>query len=429
MNTRIYEEATNWLVKHREADLDSKERGVFDNWLRESPQHVRAYLEMSGLWEDVYALDANWNPTPEQLITRARREGNVYSLADTVRATVRECYPQPVPPHPEGSVPSERSGPRGEISRGGRMRSLAIAATILIAVVAMTTLYWFNRNTYATNIGEQRSIVLADGSTVELNSRSRVRIRYSDSRRDVDLLDGQALFRVARNTARPFVVHSGTTDVRAVGTQFDVYKKRAGTVVTVVEGKVAILSSTLSTPQKSPVPDEKTGTGAETPANFLAYETSSGTAVSDLPSPPWTVSTPRGPSKSEQPSGSRKDEVGAGAVVLAAGEQITVPAVKPSRAGNLSTADSPQPANIAAATAWTYRTLMFDSSPLTEVAEEFNRYNTRQLVITDPALANIHISGMFSSVDPALLLKFLRTQPELNVEETDTQIRISKRRA
>ena len=64
---------------------------------------------------------------------------------------------------------------------------------------------------------------------------------------------------------------------------------------------------------------------------------------------------------------------------------------------------------------------------LTEVAQEFNRYNTRHLVIESPQLADFHISGVFSSVEPSLLLRFLQAQPELSVEESDTEIRVKKK--
>ncbi len=94
-------------------------------------------------------------------------------------------------------------------------------------------------------IGEQRSIALADGSTLELNSRSKVRVRYSEHERALELLEGQALFRVAKDTSRPFIVSCDGTRVRAVGTQFDVNKKRGGTVVTVVEGQVSVVSSVI----------------------------------------------------------------------------------------------------------------------------------------------------------------------------------------
>ena len=163
-------------------------------------------------------------------------------------------------------------------------------------------------------------------------------------------------------------------------------------MVTVVEGRVAVLASNLQLQDSLQTPDPSTARIAR-PAT----------------SPP-------------QNGGG-----GNNAVLLAAGEQLTVPAVRPTRAGNPVVTNSPQRANIAGAIAWTHRTLVFESSSLTDVAEEFNRYNTRPLVIKDPEPANIHISGVFSSVDSALLLKFLHTQPELSVEETETEIRISKR--
>jgi transmembrane sensor len=94
---------------------------------------------------------------------------------------------------------------------------------------------------YATTFGEQRSITLDDGSVVDINSHSKIRVRYSATERDVELLEGQALFRVAKNASRPFWVSSATTRVRAVGTEFDVYKRRSGTVVSVIEGRVAVL--------------------------------------------------------------------------------------------------------------------------------------------------------------------------------------------
>ena len=74
-------------------------------------------------------------------------------------------------------------------------------------------------------------------------ARSKVRIDFSRQQRDVELLAGQALFRVAKDHQRPFVVHAGMTSVRAVGTQFDVNRKSNGTVVTVIEGRVAVRSA------------------------------------------------------------------------------------------------------------------------------------------------------------------------------------------
>lgn len=374
MNTQIYEEATEWLIQHREGDLDPQRKAHFDAWLRESPQHVRAYLEMSAIWEELPALDADCNPTASELIARAGCEDNVHPLVGAARL-------------PGRAADAHRAAPAADSSqsqRSSRARVVAIAASFLIGIWGLATWYVLNRNTYSTDIGEQRSIVLSDGSTVELNSRSRVRVRYTTAQRDVDLLEGQAIFRVSHNTSRPFVVHSGSTNVLAVGTQFDVYRKPTATIVTVIDGRVQVLAGAAT----SPAPDAPAAT---TPGSA---------ALQSAPSH---------------------------AVLLSAGEQVTVAAHEPVGVADASPDGTPQPANLATATAWTQHTLVFESSSLTEVAEEFNRYNRRPLVITDPGIATMRISGMFSSIDPAVFLKFLRAQPELKVEETDGEIRVSRR--
>lgn len=391
MNTQIYEEAGDWIVKNREGDLDAREKERFDAWLRESPQNLRAYLEMSAVWEDVASIDPSLNANADELIARARAEGNIVPLESPSSLRTREP---------------------GETSRRKRTTPVlgsvglyyALAASILLTL-AGTWLYG-QRNTYSTGVGEQRSIVLNDGSTVELNSRSRIRVRFSNAERDVDLIEGQALFQVAKNPTRPFTVSAGGTRVRAVGTQFDVYRKTSSTVVTVVEGKVAVFGE--PPPPSNSSNAEKGGTGVPSLSENQ-----------NTPNLPLQVTGEGRRPRSGKGEAPAPGDGANGAILLAAGEQITV-----TRA---TLAVSPKLANVAAVTAWTQRSVVFDSSPLTEVAEEFNRYNTRQLVIEDPELASLHVSGVFSSVDPALLLRFLRIQPELAVEETDTEIRIYRK--
>lgn len=375
MNLQIYEEATDWVVKHRNGDLDARAKRSFDAWLRESPHHVLAYLEMSSVWEDVPSLDPGWNASADELIARARSDDNVVPLAalsssgaeaigDRPRIADRgdlQAFAQAGDERVAGSA-AARLG--RAVSGKWRTRvPLTLAASVLMALAAI----WLHlqHGVYVTGIGEQRSLALTDGSTVELNSRSRIRVRYSEHERHIDLLEGQALFKVARNRARPFIVQTGDTRVRAVGTAFDIYKKDSGAVVTVVEGRVAVHS-------------ERSGGHA---------------GDSSVPADAQTR-------------------------LLAAGEQLVV---------TPAAISSPKRANIASATAWTRRSLVFESSPLTDVAQEFNRYNARRLVIDDPQLEAFHVSGVFSSVEPTLLLRFLRAQPELLVQETDTEIRITKK--
>jgi transmembrane sensor len=266
------------------------------------------------------------------------------------------------------------------------------------------------QSTYATGIGERRLITLKDGSTIDLNSRSKVRVSFSDRERDVEFLEGQALFSVARDASRPFIVSVGKTAVRAVGTQFDVYRRSSGTTVTVVEGRVAVFGAldpgesgredgpdTRNSPtldpsptveERSASPKRKGHASAGQPSHLLPF-----------------------PSDDE---GARS----AGEVFVSAGEQVTV---------TERFIPAPKQVNVAAATAWTQHQLIFDGSPLRDVVDGFNRYNTRQIVIEDRALEEFHISGVYSSTDPASLFHFLRQQPGIDVIETDGSVRITRK--
>jgi transmembrane sensor len=103
---------------------------------------------------------------------------------------------------------------------------------------------------------------------------------------------------------------------------------------------------------------------------------------------------------------------------VTAGEQVTV---------SESVIPAATRANVATATAWTQRRLVFDASTLGEVVEEFNRYNTRRLILRDHALESFPITAAFSSPDPASLVRFLEAQPTLHVVSGRDEIEISTR--
>jgi transmembrane sensor len=338
-NKQIIDEAAEWFVEINAGDADRAARQRFDAWLRLSPEHVRAYLRILPVWEEGAQLDAGGNGDPHALIAWAREGNNVVALGRGAGALVEEV---------------RKSRPRPSWR-------LALAACAAFVVVALTA--WLlieRRSTYETGIGDQRLVALSDGSKIELNSRSKLKVRFTERERTVDLLEGQALFRVAKDKARPFMVRSGDAVVRVLGTQFDVYKKRTGTVVTVVEGRVAILPLT---------PSPLVGEG-------------------------W-----------------------AEGLSLTAGEQAVLVA---------SARPKPKRANIALATAWTQQRLEFSRTPLPEVAEEFNRYNERQLIVKGGGLETFNVSGSFSSSDPASLVRFLRAQPGIRVSETESAIHVAQ---
>jgi transmembrane sensor len=350
LNSQISEEAAEWFIEFRTGDIDMAGRRAFDIWVRSSQEHLRAYLEIAAIWNECDALDAQRAWDTDALISLA--DDNVVPL--TVPDTAV---------HADNAV----SGTEQPRRKHGSVR-YAIAASVAFLVCTLAALTWlqfYGLPTYTTDVGEQRSVRLTDGSTVELNSRSRLRIHFTDAERAVELLEGQALFHVAKNPARPFIVRSGDTDVRAVGTRFDVNRRDSGTVVTVIEGKVA-------------------------------------------------VDSPRTPDTPEPGTASAQGKAVSGTLLLSAGEQVTIAK---------QTIPKPRSVNTTAATAWTHRQLVLDSAPLNEVASEFNRYSTRKLIVEDSASSELRLSGVFET-DPDFLIRYLRDRPDITIHETDTEIRI-----
>jgi len=352
INTQIYEEASEWFVECRSGELDADTRRKFASWLRTSPEHMRAYLELAAIWNEGPRLDS------------MREFDGLDAAEDTARSNV---------------IPLERGQTRSGSDHSslnsnsiGRLPSRwslaapwrAVAASVaVVALLGGATYLYSQRNTYSTGTGEQRAFTLPDGSVIQLNARSRVRVDYRDAERDITLVQGQALFKVARDATRPFVVIADQTRVRAVGTQFDVYRRQTGTTVTVVEGRVAVV-----------------------------------TAESDY----QPASTP-----------DPHVELQKGEILLGAGEQATVTAHE--------TQQTASP-NIEAATAWTQQRLVFESTSLEDVAMEFNRYNARPLIIEGNPLAHLRITGTFSSADPASIIRFLRARPGITVSEGTDRI-------
>jgi len=374
MNPQIYSQACEWFVEFRSGEPDEASRRAFHAWLQESPAHMGAYLDVAAHWDQSASLDLTRKWPRESLIAAAFDDAAVVvahpSASEAVAAVEEGVWRKALQPKTR----------------------FALAACIALGLALAGLFAWLNyAPTYSTGTGEQHSIVLRDGSTVNLNSRSRVRIRYSAHERAVDLLQGQALFTVAKDAARPFIVSTDSAQVRAVGTEFDVYRKTTGTVVTVLEGRVAVL-----TPHADAGSAGEGDTQAPKPSSQSATEA-------------------RMPVRSREATRLRQDR---GLRYLSAGEQLTVTA---------KGVPEPVPVNVVAATAWTQRQLVFDATPLREVAEEFNRYNTRQLVIRDPRLDAFQIDGVFSSTDPSSLIRFLRERPDMHVTETDSEIAIKRR--
>ncbi|SFN66908.1 FecR domain-containing protein [Sphingomonas sp. OK281] len=126
-------------------------------------------------------------------------------------------------------------------NRGFSIGTLAAAALALVVVgVTLVTEWPAGGDRYATRIGEQRKLMLADGSRVMLDTDTAMTVKFVDGARRVSLEHGQAYFTVAHDAARPFTVDVGGARVLATGTQFDVHRNGDSVDVTLVEGSVRV---------------------------------------------------------------------------------------------------------------------------------------------------------------------------------------------
>ena len=125
-----------------------------------------------------------------------------------------------------------------------------MAATI--AGVTVLTAFWFlHERVIATQIGERRTFTFNDGSEVTLNTATRINLDYNEKRRYLRLQQGEALFKVAKDPNRPFVVAIGDRTVVALGTSF-LARRDTGTIaVTLIEGKVSVSTPELGFATKS----------------------------------------------------------------------------------------------------------------------------------------------------------------------------------
>lgn len=239
-----------------------------------------------------------------------------------------------------------------------RLAVTALAAVLMTATAA--ELWWqglIDGPVFRTTTGERRDVALQDGSTLRLGPQTRVRVRLLGSERWVALEEGEAVFKVAKDPSRPFYVVADRARVQAIGTEFGVEKRDGAVIVTVSEGRVAV---------------------SQNPQSLLPSDTLS---------------------------------AGGAVVALAAGDQLSVPSegARRSSVRKVDTANS---------LAWASGRLIFENDSLATVVERFNQYNSVQLRIVDPRLAQRRISGSFEATDLESLLAFLRSAVPADAHRT-----------
>ncbi|WP_057631603.1 FecR family protein [Stenotrophomonas humi] len=199
MKNKIDATAAEWVAREDAGPLSSEQSAALAAWLAADSRHLGAYGRMHAIM---------------------MRTDRIYRGASV-----------------DADENQRAEGARG---RAWGMRLLAMAASLtLVAGVA-----WFamerQAGVHATRVGEVAHVSLEDGSEITLNTDSRVRVRYEQGRRGIELLRGEAMFDVAKDPQRPFVVNAGGTQVIAVGTSFTVKRSSAQVDVLVREGIVQV---------------------------------------------------------------------------------------------------------------------------------------------------------------------------------------------
>jgi transmembrane sensor len=309
--TAIEAEAAAWVARFDAGDVSARDQAAFQQWLNRSALHRDAIAAYGSLWAEFDAL--------RSLTGTGEAEQQI---------SVRDSHP----------VLLERAKPW-----------LVACAASVIAVVGATLLFHPKpagiataKNhpspallpvhlSYETAIGHQKRITLADGSSVILNTNSRLEVDFVGKRRDVHLTRGEAYFEVVHDKTRPFTVYANNYVVRDIGTAFDVHLSKTGLVeVGVTKGSVEV----------APANDAH---GLE-------------------------------PAKSPD--------------VVVAGQDIVL-GQKVERAEAVPSAD------MGRKLAWRQGQLIYTGEPLGEVLADVSRYSNIKIELADPALENLPVGGAF----------------------------------
>jgi transmembrane sensor len=343
----VAQQAGNWFIANRSGSVAQTDREAFVAWLKASPIHVEEYLGVSLIAHDLPAATEDPQEPLETLLELARADDtdSVVSLS--------------------ASVPKRDAAPRRMRPPLGWSWATSVAAVVLL--LAGSLVWWLHDGeflglpkAYQTAHGEQIALRLPDGSELHLNTDTDVTVRYTRAERVVEIARGQAFVTVARDDRRRFRVSAGEVHVLAVGTQFDTNRRHDATIVTVVEGSVAVVAG----------PRPASGTGGM-PGDSMRVD---------------------------------------------AGYQVRVDAS--------NVLDHPIPVAVRQTVSWLQRKIAFEQRPLGEVADEFNRYGSIPIEIDDAALRALPISGVFDAYDVDTFVAFLEAMDGVRVERTTSRIRV-----
>lgn len=206
----VSDEAVVWFTRLQSGDATEDTRRQFEVWRARSPIHAREFDKISALWNDLDSLKT-W--ADQELTKRKSISG--------------------IPAYSQNRM-RKRGASRRRSFVGG------VLLTLLIGGFWLPNVWVQLASDYHTETGEQKTLNLVDGSMVYLDTSSALSVDSSPQIRRLALDEGRALFVVAEDKRRPFEVAAAGGTVRALGTEFEVYKKSDQVTVTVLKGTVEV---------------------------------------------------------------------------------------------------------------------------------------------------------------------------------------------
>lgn len=347
-NAVIRAEASAWIAQLETGELDPADVDALREWIVRSPYHASELRHVAQLSSELNVL--------------AGLAESLDAAADAYRPITRKR------------------------KRNMRLMAYPVFASCLLLVAAglwTVNLPEQTRQSLVTSIGEYTEHVMSDGSVIALNTNSRVDVAFTTDLRQVSLLAGEALFTVAKDPRRPFVVVVGSRRVEAVGTAFLVKRVDDEIEVSVTEGRVKFWSA---------------------PTTVVQAADTTEAAANDAATKP---------------------------VFLQTGQSLKLPVEQQLQAGDADLknveVESVSDVDLRRRLAWREGLLDFHATPLSQVVAEVSRHSGKRIIIEDPELRAKEFAGLFRVGETENLIQALDLRDDIDVTFIDADtIRLAR---
>ncbi|XPF94503.1 FecR family protein [Colwellia sp. RE-S-Sl-9] len=323
----IDDEASIWLVRLDNGNLSDQSRKELKIWLAADKRHPIALKAMANIWDDI-----------DEVLINIDNDNESSSKNTYLWSVLKPIFAPYV---------------------------LAASMSFLAVFIWLAIPNNVQKNSYATLVGQQMNATFDDGSIIHLNTNSRIETEFSDDKRIIKLIKGEALFEVAHDPNRPFIVYAGDRLVQAIGTKFVIHLEPENIQVTVTDGKVKMSKVALNT-------------------KLTDIEELNNTTIN-------------------------KDDV-----YIAKGEKVIVASDQSPKLTRIN------PENIKRELSWIDGKLVFDNKEFADVIKEINRYVNIEIVLKDPSLHNIRISGRFDLEDSEALIEAIELSFNMKSQRLDS---------